>query len=193
VDEGEESPVAMNSDIEADVKELLGLFDVPAFARRGQELEQSLLRLHARCRSARGSLLDMVRLRLRQWGSAVTGPAAWELVFVQSIEPLWGLAQAEPPRYSQSPATRSRQRAIAGDLISSVLRFNRRWMHFLERLNLDPTNQMIDEYNRYYVLEKECALGSSRLAARHFSPVPKLTSQALLDDHPYLPVPQLLD
>jgi hypothetical protein len=193
VDGDEESQVAMNSDIEADVKELLGLFDVPAFARRGQELEQSLLRLHARCRSARGSLLDMVRLRLRQWASAVTGPAAWDLVFVQSIEPLWGLAHDEPPRFGQSPATLSRQRAIARDLIGSVLRFNRRWMHFLERLNLDPTNHMIDEYNRYYLLEKELALGSPRLAARQFSPVIKLATQALLDDHPCLPVPQLLD
>ncbi len=40
---------------------------------------------------------------------------------------------------------------------------------------------MIDQYNRYYVLEKECSLGSARLAARHFTPKPPLTREALLE------------
>ena len=64
-------------------------------------------------------------------------------------------------------------------------------MHFLERLNLEPTNTVIDQYNRYYVLEKECVMGSARLAARHFTPVPQLTTATLADDHPTLPVPEL--
>jgi hypothetical protein len=50
---------------------------------------------------------------------------------------------------------------------------------------------MIDQYNRYYVLEKECVLGSSRLAARHFVPKARLTAEALLAAHPVLPVPEL--
>ena len=62
-----------------------------------------------------------------------------------------------------------------------MLRFNRRWAQFLERLNLEPINTVIDQYNRYYVLEKECVMGSARLAARHFQPVPRLTTSTLLD------------
>ena len=63
-------------------------------------------------------------------------------------------------------------RTVARDLIASVERFNKRWGQFLEALNLDPINQMIDQYNTYYVLEKECVMGSPRLAARHFRRCP---------------------
>ena len=35
-------------------------------------------------------------------------------------------------------------------------------------------------------------MGSARLAARHFQPVPQLTSATLLNDHPTLPVPELV-
>ena len=97
MDDAHESLPTFSSDVETDVKELMGLFDLPAFARRGVELDGILRRMHDRCRAARGPLLDMVRVRLRQWSSAVNGPAAWNLVFRQSIEPLWHLAQAEPP------------------------------------------------------------------------------------------------
>ena len=98
-----------------------------------------------------------------------------------SIEPLWPLAEAEPPRGPNRPLPIRRQRIIAGDLIAAVLRFNRRWPRFLEQLNLEPVNTVIDQYNRYYVLEKECVMGSARLAARHFQPVPLLTTSTLLE------------
>jgi hypothetical protein len=50
---------------------------------------------------------------------------------------------------------------------------------------------VIEHYNRYYVLEKECVMGSARLAARFFTPIPSLTVDRLLRDHPLLPVPRL--
>ena len=50
---------------------------------------------------------------------------------------------------------------------------------------------MIDQYNRYYVLEKECVLGSARLALRHFTAKTRLTRAALDADYPPLPVPEL--
>jgi hypothetical protein len=193
VDNTEESLPAMNAGIETDIKELMGLFDLPAFARRGQELEFTVRRLHERCRVARGDLLDMVRLRLRQWSHAATGPAAWSDVFSQSIEPLWVLAQAEDPQWAGTPASIRRRSIIGRDLIASVARFNHRFTQFLGRLNLEPVNLIIEQYNRYYVFEKECVMGSARLAARYFSPVSRITTESLLHDHPTLPVPQLLD
>ena len=87
----------------------------------------------------------------------------------------------------------ARRRLIASDLKNAVLRFNRRWAEFLERLNVEPANAAIDQYNRYYVLEKECVMGSPRLAARHFAPVPELTTETLANDHPTLPVPDLIE
>ncbi len=184
---------AFSGDIETDVKELMGLFDLPAFARRGQDLELTVRRLHTRCSTARSQLLDMVHLRLRQWSGAANGPDDFAGVFTASIEPLWPLSQAGPPQWAGSRAPIRRRQAIAGDLVAAVARFNRRWLKFLDRLNLEPANLVIEQYNRYYVLEKECVMGSPRLAARHFSPVPLFTRTMLLEHHPTLPLPELFD
>jgi hypothetical protein len=180
------------TDAEAEIKELLGLFDLPAFARRGQDLEYALARLHERCRRARHERLGMVRVRLRQWAGAVEGPGAWETTFAAPIDALWDLSHAEPPDWAEAPAPPRRRRAIARDLVASIERFNRRWSEFIGGMNLDSLNRMIDQYNRYYLLEKECSLGSARLAARHFTPKTPLTQEGLMGDHPVLPVPELL-
>jgi hypothetical protein len=191
VDDADGSPQIFNNDVETEVKELMGLFDLPAFARRGQDVEFVVRKTHERCRRVRGELLDMVHLRLKQWSQAVTGPGAWAGVFTQPIDPLWPLTHATPPQWSATSAPPRRQLAIARDLIAATARFNRRFSEFIEALNLEPTNTVIDHYNRYYVLEKECVMGSARLAARHFQPVPRITPATLLADYPLLPVPQL--
>ncbi len=113
------------------------------------------------------------------------------MVFSRSIEPLWPLAEAGQPTWAESPAPIRRQRQIAVDLIAAALRFNRRWQRFLEQLHIEPINAIIDQYNRYYVIEKECVMGSARLAARHFQPEPLLTISTLVVHHPLLPVPEL--
>jgi hypothetical protein len=191
VDDSDETMPSMNSEIETDVRELMGLFDLPAFARRGLDLEATLCRLHLRCRAARGRSLDMVHLRLRQWSRAAIGHESWRGVFTITIEPLWELAEAEPPRWALSDAPLKRRQAIAHDLVAAVERFNRRWHQVIDRINLEPANFVIDQYNRYYVLEKECVMGSARLAARHFTPVAPLTRAMLLEEHRALPVPEL--
>jgi hypothetical protein len=193
VDETDESLTTISGDVEVEIKEMMGLFDVPAFARRGQELEDTLRRLRERCRQARAERLDMVNVRLRQWARATTGPEAWSAVFSASIEPLWPLSGAEPARWASESAPIRRQFEIARDLIAAVCRFNHRWVQFLDGLKLESANRVIDDYNRYYLLEKECVLGSARLAARFFTPAPRLSREQLLRDHPLLPVPDLLD
>lgn len=191
-DETDESLSTLSGDIETEIKEMMGLFDAPAFARRGLELDEMLRRMGARCRQARLERLDMVHVRLRQWAHVVAGPEDWSSVLVASIGPLWSLSEAEPPRWAASPAPRHRRIAVARDLIAAVERFNRRWTEFVESINLGPANGVIDHYNRYYVLEKECVMGSSRLATRFFTPIQPLTSKRLLQDHPLLPVPALV-
>jgi len=193
MDQTEEPTPSLSNDMETEIKEIMGLFDVPSFARRGQDVECALRRMHDRCRRSRSGLLEMVRLRLRQWSRAVTGPVAWSAVLSASIEPLWSLSEADEPVWAPAPAPLRRQRAVARDLIAATRRFNTKWLQFLDRLNLDPTNDLIDQYNRYYVFEKECVMGSARLAARFFTPVPPLTKDVLLRDHPVLPVPELLE
>ncbi len=182
----------LSGDIDTEIKEMMGLFDSPSFARRGLELEEMLRRVDVRCRQAREERLDMVRVRLRQWTRVATGPGDYAAVFAAPIEPLWTLSHAEPPQWAATPGPRHRQLAAARDLIAAVERFNRRWVEFIGSLNLGPANGVIDHYNRYYVLEKECVMGSGRLAARFFTPIPPLTPDRLLEDHPLLPVPSLV-
>jgi hypothetical protein len=177
--------------VDPELRQLLGLFDAPAFARRAQDLEYHLARLHDRCRRERAAMLEMVRVRLRQWAGAASGPDDWHPIFAEPVAPLWPLCGAEPPVWADGPAPMRRRRAIARDLVASLERFNRRWARFLDELNLQSVNALIDQYNRYYTLEKECSLGSARLAARFFSPRPHVTADALRAECPALPVPGL--
>jgi hypothetical protein len=174
---------------EAEIKELLGLFDVPAFARRGQDLESALIRLRSRTQGHRNAMLDMVRLRLRQWAGAASGPDADVRYFVESIASLWPLTDSEPPRWASRSASHWRLKSIARDLIASVERFNRRWIEHLDRVDLGPINRMVDDYNRYYLLEKECSLGSARLASRNFVPKVRVSLDEFRAEFPPLPVP----
>jgi hypothetical protein len=189
MDDAEDSDPMISVDPE--LKELLGLFDVPAFARRGQDLEHAIDRIHHRCRAQREDLLEMVRLRLRQWSRAAAGPESWPEVFAAPIHPFWEQTGAEPPRWADRPAPLRQRKAVARDLVASIERFNGRWRRFVGSLNLGPANQVIDQYNKYYVLEKECVMGSARLAARHFTPIVRLSAESLLEAYPTLPVPEL--
>ena len=127
MDDTDESSPTLNGDIETEVKELMGLFDLPAFARRGQDLEITLGRLHERCRRTRGEMLDMVRLRLRQWSRAVTGPDDLVGCLHALDRAVVAPVGAEPPAGPTSLAPFAASGTIAGDLIAAVLRFNRRW------------------------------------------------------------------
>lgn len=177
---------------ETEIKELMGLFDAPAFVRRGHDLEYALARLESRCRRGREAMLDMVLLRLRQWSGVATGPDDVAGTFAAPFAALWPLCDATPPApWAARPAPPRRRRAIARDLVASVTRFNQRWAAFLDQLNLEPVNHLIDQYNRYYVLEKECIVGSARLAMRHFTPKARVTRASLDAEYPGLPVPGL--
>jgi hypothetical protein len=184
----DETPLAGASN---EMKELLGLFDAPAFARRGQDLEHALARIDARSQRERAVMLEMVRLRLKQWAAVATGSETALEVFTAPIDDLWPAASAPPPLWAERAAPARKLRSVARDLVASLERFNRRWERFIDETNLEHINRLIDHYNRYYVLEKECSLGSARLASRYFVPRPRLTHATLLENHPLLPIPGL--
>lgn len=174
-----------------ELRRMLGLYDMPAFARRGQDLEHALGRVRARCRSERERLAAMVLVRLRQWARVATGPGDGMDVFAEPPRALAAALGDPPLPWASLRGGDRRRRDAARALAASVARFNRAWPRFLEGLELRVVNQAIDHYNRYYVLEKECCLGSARLAARGFTPVPPLTAQTLLAEFPLLPTPSL--
>jgi hypothetical protein len=176
---------------DGELRELLGLYDAPAFARRGVDLEYALARLDARCRRERAAMLEMVGLRLRQWAALASGAETALQAFARPIDDLWPRVDVPPPTWADRPAPVRKLRAVARDLAASVERFNRRWERFILGLDFEPVNRLIDRYNRYYVLEKECTLRSARLAARHFEPKPRVSHEAILGRYPTLPVPEL--
>jgi hypothetical protein len=94
-------------------------------------------------------------------------------------------APVEPAR-----SARAVRRALR-ELVASLERFNRRWREFLPTVDLGRVNELREGYNRYYLLEKECALRSPALARQGFRPLPPLTLADLEALLPPLPVPQL--
>ena len=53
-------------------------------------------------------------------------------------------------------------------------------------VDLARVNQLRDGYNRYYVLEKECAVRSPKVARQGFRPLPPLTTADLAAELPPL-------
>src|SRR4051812_46529222 len=80
-----------------EMRQLLGLFDVPAFARRGQDLEATLEALESRLGRERSAMLEMVRLRLRQWAATATSPEDGGGLFAGSLRPLVEAIGGAPP------------------------------------------------------------------------------------------------
>ena len=78
-------------------------------------------------------------------------------------------------------------------MTESIRRFNGRWLEFLEKIDLTPVNELRASYNRYYLLEKECAMRSARLARQGFVRLSLLSVAELAVVLPALPVPHLGD
>src|SRR5947209_20026945 len=110
----ESTPELTASDPE--MRQILGLFDVPAFARRGQDLEHALQVLHSRLRRERDTMLEMVRLRIRQWASVATSPEDGRDVLSGPIGRLIEMLATEPVRWAPSAATPPKRRPGAPDL-----------------------------------------------------------------------------
>ncbi|GBD35346.1 hypothetical protein HRbin36_00458 [bacterium HR36] len=172
----------------------------PAFIRRGKRLADAFQQLYqslARFRQPdhEDDWLAMVRLRLGRL-KALAGDWSQLSPWLppSSISLLKHLEQQLSPRLHLPPAPDPRPTVLFSalrELLESIRRFNRRWLRYLQNLDLTPIQRLIDEYNRYYLLEKECFLQSPRLARLGFQPIPPLTWTDLLDKFPLIPEPQL--
>src|SRR5262249_20332515 len=78
------------------------------------------------------------------------------------------------------------------ELQESLERFNERWQQFLEELDLSAVNAEREGFNRYYVLEKECAVRSAVLASQGFCRLPPVTKEQIAALLPTLPIPKIL-
>jgi len=174
----------------------LGNYDAPAFVRRAQRVDEALDHLLANCWRQRDQWLMIPRLRLGLLG-ALAGE--WEqlrpmLADDAQVDLLQELEMELSPRLRVKiePTTSERklERAL-GDLRESLEIFNRRWQAFLATVDRVRVNESREAYNRYYLLEKECALRSPLLARQGFRRLPSFTVNELTTLLPVLPIPKL--
>lgn len=191
-DEATDDSLTSVRSTEAEIKELMGLFDSPAFARRGRDIEWAVARTLEISRRQRLELLEMVHCRLRMWAAVTTGPHDWQLCFHGPIDYIWQLTEAPAPQFNESLIIKPKALQVASqNLVSSLERFNTRWEKWVSRLEADTINRQIDHYNKYYVLEKECVVGSAKLASRLFKPVDRISPAWLLGHFPLIDMPAL--
>jgi hypothetical protein len=177
-------------------KHFLARFGAPAYVRRARAVQDALEQLLDRCRRQRNDLLDLVRCRLAML-RALAGD--WAVVRIrlqddQQLDVLRDLHAGLEPRLrlsvQRTTSLRKLHRALR-ELQESLERFNSRWQAFVSGVDFSHINELRVDYNRYYVLEKECAVRSPVLARQGFTRLEPFTKEQLLALLPPLPVPRL--
>jgi hypothetical protein len=194
----EEVPILGRGDEDRLFKDFQAQYAPPAYVRRAREVEAALEQLLGRCRKQRDEWLPMVRLHLGRL-RALAGD--WEalrplLAGEDQLAVLRDMEAELQPRLRAPVERTSSARVLRwalGDLRESIHRFNRRWHAFLPTVDLAPVNELRDGYNRFYLLEKECAVRSPRLARQGFQRLDPLTTVHLAALLPPLPVPRPKD
>jgi hypothetical protein len=180
------------------LKQFMGQYDAPAYVRRARHVQAVFDELISLCRARREETLALVRIRLGtlaalagDWsrvGSLLAHPAHSEILqqLCDCLKPC-----LRDPIYP----TRSRRmlRRAIRELASSMNHFNQRWRELLAKLDLQSVNDARDGYNRYYLLEKECAVRSAVLARQGFRRLEFLTREHLEAMFPELPAIQLAE
>jgi hypothetical protein len=171
-------------------------YDAPAYIRRARQVEDAWETLLHRCRRQRDEWLPMVRTRLGLVRGLAGDWAAlrpW-LADDEQVALLRHLEEVLQPRLRAAVEPTSSGRALRRalrELTESLERFNGRWQAFLPVIDLTHVNGLRDGYNRYYLLEKECAVRSARVARQGFRRLEPLTTEVLAAVLPALPVPRL--
>jgi hypothetical protein len=176
-----------------EIQQLRGLFDAPAYVRRGRRVQAEFDELLDRCRRQRHEWLGLVRTRL---GLLRALAGEWEAlaahVAEDQLHELRRLEEELAPRLRAPVEATASARVLRGalrELRESIERFNRRWAAFLADVDVSAVNELREGYNRYYLLEKECASPSIRVARLGFRPLPPLTRDEVAELLPPLPVP----
>lgn len=189
-DEADDNATGVQENFSREIQTLLGLFDTPAYVKRGLTMQAAIARFEGQCQSRRNEWLEGVRMRLRSWNAA----SDFKPAFVGSLGAriVERIRQMNEQLLADEPATSSWAKPTSAaaawkDLLESVERFNQRWSKFAEANDASQVNRLIDGYNRYYVIEKEFAIRSSTLAQRGFQPIALVTPAWILDRFPLLP------
>ena len=177
--------------------EMVGLFGPPAFIRRARLVETSWIDLLASCESARKGQLAFVGLRLAQLLALADG---WEAIRAkladhQHFEQLTRLHEDLQPRL-QLPLERTSSarvlRSAGAELVEAMEMFNQRWSRWLAKLDLSRVNKIREDYNRYYLFEKECAVGNVKVARLGFKILEPVSREEVERLFPLLVAPEFI-
>ncbi len=191
----DEVPVLGGDEERKLVKQMLAYDGTPAYARRAQVMEEAFRQVVEQCRRQREEMVAMVRLRL---GTLRALAGEWDnlrpFLADDDLEALRQMHTELAPQLRVAVTATSSARALRRalrELNESLESFNRRWRAYLDKLDLAHVNELRDGYNRYYVLEKECALRSPFLARQGFVRMPPATVADIAALLPPLPIPRL--
>jgi hypothetical protein len=189
-------PIFDHNNDERIIQRVLGNYDAPAFVRRARRVREAYDYLLAHCRERREQWFPIPRLRLGRLRALAEDWTRLRPILSNDhqVEVLRDLERELNPhlRVSINPTASTRKlRGALEELRDSLRLFNRRWLNFLETLDLEPVNEAREGYNRYYLLEKECAMRSPRLARQGFQKLAPLTLDELTTLFPVLGIPEL--
>lgn len=184
----------MRTDDEQQVfQQIAGAFDTPAYIRRALDTESAWTSLVERAQRKRTKQLEMPGLRVARLVALTSGTILLEhIVSTEDANNLLQLHHEWKPELKRAiePATGdSEVRKELSRLVDSFERFNAKWQRYVDKLDFDYVNSLRDSYNKYYVLEKECALQSFRTASMGFQPLPLVSAKDVFDLMPLLNVP----
>jgi hypothetical protein len=186
-------PIPSRDDDRQGFNEALAHYDGPAYVRRARRVQDAYDQILDECRRQRDEWLALARVRL---GTLRALAGSWEALAPHlaagESQALQGLYAELAPRLRLPVGPTSSPRALRAalrELAESLGRFNRRWVGFVRGLDLGPLNAQRADYNRYYLLEKECAVRSPHVARQGYAPLPPLTADDLLALFPVLPIP----
>jgi hypothetical protein len=181
-------PIPGHNDERRSAMAVVAQFGAPAYMRRANRVEAVFENLIDRLRLRREELLGGVRLHLLSLLEVAGSLAAVRPFFsngqftaYSELVTHFGLSERPP-----TPVSPRRLRRALRELAASVARFNRRWLKCVSEADLSEVNAEREGYNRWYLLEKECAVGVIR-ARQGFQPLPPVTSADVLRELPQIP------
>jgi hypothetical protein len=169
------------------LNELLAAFDAPAYIRRARGVEMALDLLFRRTGAQRNEWLRMVKIHLATLEAVAGGwdKAGW---LIANTDEMAALTRELQPKLRARVSPNSwRMRGVARRLNAAIDRFNERWTAYVPTIDLTPVNSVRDGYNRWYVLEKSCAVRNDAVARAGFVPLVPLTHAEIAAHYPALP------
>lgn len=167
---------------------LRGACGAPAYVRRARNLEAAECDLHGRLvrlwfERARSIACDVKNLCARFADDAAVAEYIGNTRRAAAFAEVAALVRGHP-EYEAIPVDRSLLSAgPAGRLrsiVAGVRSFNAHWPRAVEGIDLDPINEQIDEFNRWYPLERECAMKYAFHALDNFRPRMRITHADLV-------------